>query len=234
MRKVVALAFCLIVLWSCRKEDTTNERYPVTQHYYLYYNSFTDSTTFKATFYHRDTKTMLPSGYSITVNDSVMPMLQNPAQPVNPSTGPNYYYERREAGSSGAIFKFRRPDGSVVPNTIPANYVQSITFDSIFTAISRSDTLFILVVTDTLNTDESITVSIYQDDNHFTYETIAWQPGDSVITIFPSQMSTLFTGPADITISRNSPVLPLQLSDGLASGDMRAVVFATQEVSIVQ
>lgn len=232
MKKLIAVSILSLSLFACKKETTTNNVMPVNQNYALYYNVSTDHTTFRAHFNHTNNQTILPDGYSITVNDSGMSCLQNPSPPSTPSTGPSYYYTRTDSGNSAAHFKLRRADGTILNNIIPAGTVPLINFDSTFSAISKSDTLFVPFTTDSLNQGESIMVTIFQDIQHFTFQMVPVQSGDTLAVILPTQMNNLISGPAKLTITRQSNVIQLLNADGAGTGQMRSTTYAEQQVII--
>lgn len=228
MKKWLPFLLLSVVLFACKKDSSTNSVLPVTQYYNLYYNTTADVTEFKATFSHPDSETILPSGYSITVNDSSMQRLLN----TGPTTGPSYYYSRTDSGNIGAHFKLRRADGTILHNVIAANTVAPINFNTTFSTIVISDTLSVAFTSDSLNQGETITVTILQDATHYTVQQVAFQSGDSVIVLLPAHMSNLLPGPATLKLSRTSPVLSLLDADGTGVGHMRATVFAEQQVVI--
>ena len=234
MIRFLLFATLLVTLLGCHKESTVNSVLPVNQTYNLYYNVTTNETKTKASFYNQDNKTILPSGYSITVNDSGMTMFQNPGPPPTPSTGPTYYYERNFTGLCNAHFKLRTADGTILNNFIASNTVDLITFDSITAPVSKSDTLIVHINTDSLNPGEAVSINIIQDIYHFTYQNVTYNSGDTVLMLLPNHMNILLTGPAHIQVSRQSPVLQLTDPDGTGTGEMHAMVYATQDITIVQ
>jgi hypothetical protein len=228
MKKLLVIAVLPIVLSGCKKERTTNDVLPVTQYYNVYYNITADITEFKATFSHPTSETILPSGYSITVNDSSMQRLAY----TGPAIGPSYYYSRVDSGNIGAYFKLRRADGTILNNIIANNTVDPINFNATYSTITISDTLSVAFTSDSLNTGEAITVTITQDATHYTFQQVPVQSGDTSVVLLPVHMSNLIPGPATLKLSRSSAVLSLLNADGTGVGNMRATVFAEQQVTI--
>jgi hypothetical protein len=227
MKQLLFIATIPLLLSGCKKDRTTNNVLPVSQYYNVYYNVTTDVTEFKANFSLPTGETILPSGYSITVNDSILMQLIN-----NNTNGTSYYYSRSDSGNLAAHFKLRRADGSLLHNVMAVNTVALINFNTTFSTISISDTLSVSFTSDSLNPGESITVTILQDEQHYTFQQLPVQSGDTAVVLLPAHLNYLIPGPATLRLTRTSPVLSLLDADDSGSGNMRCTIFAEQQVTV--
>lgn len=216
----IALLVITISIFSCNKDNTPNAA-PITQHYSATYNITTGITEMRASFFYNPNNTLLPNGYVITCNGISMDRVQT-------------WYTDEVVGNPDARFELRADDGTTLENTMLSGIIPVINFDSSFvaTTISRTDTLIIPFSGGPLTTGASVSITINQDANHYTFHHEPIAIGDSVIVFLPGDLTPLQAGPATITLSRIGPAWSLLETDGGGGGDMRYTNRATRAVTI--
>ncbi|TND01776.1 MAG: hypothetical protein FD123_4152 [Bacteroidetes bacterium] len=226
----VSLIF-LLFLTTCKKDPVQPGLPEHSQKYSVCLNVTTMQTESRADFGYPTNKTALGSGYWITCN-GVNCAMQTGNPPLTPSTGPSYYYTCTQSGFVDAHFKFRKPDGSIFENLVDHTEISLIDFSVNPGSVSVTDTIIIPFTGGPRLSNESISVSIFQSTSHFSY---GYQPvsiGDTVIKLFPSNMTYLIPGSATITLMRRGPSHALDQADGNAGGSKQLSTKAVRSITV--
>lgn len=234
------LFFCLLVFAfsSCKKDETpVPTPLSYSQGYTVVLNLDQNQTEVRADFWPSTTANsngadVLPSGYWVSCDSVSMPMYTSSSSPSTPSTGPGHYYAGVIHGIVDARFLFHKKDGLLLQNTVLANELAPINFDSAFTSVSKSDSLPIRFTGGPRDSTGSISVSIWQSQQHFTYTMAPLALGDSVCILRPSDMSNLQPGQATIYLERVGPTHPLEQGDGSSGGSERLYVRRQRTINI--
>lgn len=230
---MIALCFCFAGL-SCRKDEApaSPDQPSIHQSYSATLNCTSITTEFRADFNYSTNKSILPSGYWVTSNNYPMTAQTN-GTVSTPSTGPHYYYTSAMYGFNDAYFTLKKSNGQTLRNHINSLAMPLINFADPFASVSKNDTLRVYFTGGPRDAAESIRIMIWQSTSHFTYSQQPVLVGDSVVMLYPSDMTPLATGSATLTITRSGPGIPLDEADGSAGGSMSIHSKAVRTVNIL-